>query len=412
MPLSPFSPKAHAFVNRRPEHDRFINILTGAVRSGKTWAMIPKLLACVKYKVRGQKVIVGQSKQSVYNNVLSDLFDLIGKENYTYDSHAGRLFLFGVPWVVIGASDEGSEKKMRGMTIGVAYVDEATLIPESAWNMLLSRMSPTGARLYATTNPGTPTHYLKTKFIDNETLIRQGYIWSEQFQMSDNLSLDQATRDRYEAMFTGVFYQRFIKGLWVIAEGAVYGGSWDGVHVYKRADEPIGLRNQGGYVQRDIAVDYGTHNPCVFLEVLDDGRDWWVTREYYWDSSKTYRQKTDAEYRADLQAFMGQNNAMVIIDPSAASFKVECQQAGIVTVDANNDVLDGIRMVSTAFANKRVHVCEEGCPNFIREHQSYSWDEKAAKNRGEETPIKAADHTCDAFRYKIRSTVNPYRLAA
>jgi hypothetical protein len=130
MPTFNFGPKAKRFALRPPKLDRSINILEGAVRSGKTWCLHPKALYCCEYPV-GRKIITGVSKQSVYNNVLSDLFNIIGTENYSYNRSSGQLKLFDHEWLVIGAKDEGSEKYIRGMTVGVALCDEISLMPQS-----------------------------------------------------------------------------------------------------------------------------------------------------------------------------------------------------------------------------------------------------------------------------------------
>jgi hypothetical protein len=160
-------PRAEVFALRPPEEDWPINILTGAVRAGKTWALFPKTFYCCRYNVAGRKVFTGVSKQTIYNNVLTDLFDIIGTRNYSYNRSTGQLRLFGSEWLVIGAKDEGSERYIRGLTVGVALCDEISLMPQSFFQMLLSRMSPEGARLYATTNPDSPHHWLKSEYLDN-----------------------------------------------------------------------------------------------------------------------------------------------------------------------------------------------------------------------------------------------------
>ena len=315
---------------RPPEKGRPINILEGAVRSGKTWCLHPKALYCCQYSVEGRKVLTGVSKQSIYNNVLTDLFNIVGTRNYSYNRNTGDLNLCNSKWLVIGAKDEGSERYIRGLTVGVAICDEISLMPRSFFQMLLSRMSPEGARLYATTNPDSPYHWLKADYLDNLELKANNILWSQHFTMTDNPNLTSEFIETQKRLYSGFFYQRFIQGLWVIAEGAIYKDSWSDALVYDLDDEPQCLRLPGGHQQRIIAIDYGTTNPMVFLDIYDDGRQFWVTREYYWDSLVEMRQKTDAEYADDLVDFIGpQQNAKVIIDPSAASFKAEVSKRGI-----------------------------------------------------------------------------------
>lgn len=135
-----YGPRAERLAVRPPEKDRPINILEGAVRSGKTWCLHPKAVHCCAYPVGGRKVFTGVSKQSVYNNVLTDLFDLVGEGNYRYNRNTGQLRLYDKEWLVIGAKDEGSERYVRGLTVGVAFCDELSLMPQSFFQMLLTRM--------------------------------------------------------------------------------------------------------------------------------------------------------------------------------------------------------------------------------------------------------------------------------
>ena len=196
-------------------------------------------LYCCEYNVGGRKVITGVSKQSVYNNVLTDLFDIVGPRNYSYNRNTGQLRLCGSEWLVIGAKDEGSERYIRGLTVGVALCDEVSLMPQSFFQMLLSRMSPEGARLYGTTNPDSPYHWLKTEYLDNPELRAKKILWSDHFTMADNPNLMPEFVEAQKRLYTGFFYKRFIEGLWVIAEGAIYKDSWSEDLLYDLEDEPV-----------------------------------------------------------------------------------------------------------------------------------------------------------------------------
>jgi PBSX family phage terminase large subunit len=405
-----FGARAERFALRPPEEDWPINILEGAVRSGKTWCLHPKALYCCDYDVGGCKIITGVSKQSVHNNILRDLFKIVGSSNYSYNRASGQLKLCNSDWLVIGAKDEGSERYIRGVTVGVALCDEISLMPQSFFQMLLSRMSPPGARLYGTTNPDSPYHWLKANYLDRQELKTSRTLWSDHFTMADNPNLRTDFIENQKRLYTGVFYKRFIEGLWVMAEGAIYRDSWSDSLVYDLEDEPRGLRCRGGHQQRFIAVDYGTTNPMVFLDIYDDGKLFWITREYYWNSTAEMRQKTDAEYADDLLNFIGpQRDAKVIVDPSAASFRAEMTKRGIWHVDADNDVNEGIRISSMVLNQGLVRFCRQTAPKTIQEMQSYAWDAKAAQ-RGEEKPLKLHDHGPDAFRYFAKSEVPYWRL--
>lgn len=406
-----FGSRAERFAMRPPTDDWPINILEGAIRSGKTWTLHPKTLYCCRYEVGGLRVMTGVSKQSIHNNVLRDLFQIVGSRNYSYNRSTGQLKLFNREWLIIGAKDEGSERYIRGLTVGVAICDELSLMPRSFFQMLLSRMSPQGDRLYGTTNPDSAYHWLKAEYLDNTELRDKRVLWSDHFAMADNPNLPADFVESQKRLYSGFFYKRFIEGLWVIAEGAIYKDSWSEALLYNLEDEPRGLRAQGGHQQRTVAIDYGTVNPMVFLDIYDDGKLFWITREYYWDSAVEMRQKTDAEYADDLMDFIGcPNNAKVIIDPSAASFKAEMTKRGIWCVDAENDVNEGIRLSSMTLNQRLVRFCRQTVPKTIQEMQTYAWDPKAAQH-GEELPLKTHDHGPDAFRYFAKTEVSYWRLA-
>lgn len=407
--MDQFSRKARRFIQRRPEHDKPINILQGATRSGKTFACIPKIRVLCGYNVAGHKVICGVTKQTVYKNFLAPLFDIVGPKNYTYNKNSGELTLFGVKWIVEGAADEGAVRRLQGLTIGVLVIDEVANVPKVVFEMLYSRMSPKGARCYATCNPASTWHWLKTDWLDDPD--KQQDIWTEVFYMSDNLSLDAETRARYERSFTGAFKRRMIDAQWANAEGAIYADCLNpDVVLFDDPDLPPGLFEPRSQLGRYCAVDVGTKNQFVALDIIDDGKVLWVLREYVWDSAKESRQKTNGQYADDLQEFLKQSpTAKIIIDPSAASMKAELVQRGIWHTDAENDVLPGIQATATMLSTGRLRI-HSSCTNLIGQMTDYAWDDDAAK-RGEEKPLKVNDHGPDALRYCVYTEIPDWRLA-
>jgi len=412
----PFGAKAHAFITRPAALDKKYTLLSGSVRSSKTFAVDAKLITQLcTYKVDGRRIIVGETKQTVYKNILLDVFATVGKDNYSYNSASGELWLFGVQWFVIGAKDEASFKNILGLTVGIAVLDEWTMFPRSFTMQLFLRMSAKGSRLYATTNPDTPYHYLYLEVINNPAFACDLEV--VHFTLDDNPNIDPAEKARIIASQTGVYFQRYILGLWVIAEGAIYKDCWSDDLLYDDAKRPQGLYGQGGYIDHAIMVDYGTTNPMCFLEGIDTPGALWIDREYWWNSVKEMRQKTDAEYADDLVKFIEQSRIMgniksprIVVDPSAASFKVELQNRGFYVEDADNDVLKGIHKVSTLMASKRIRVNKE-CANLRREIGTYAWNMDAAK-KGEEKPIKKDDHSADALRYGSMALFPDWRMAA
>lgn len=230
MEYGQWGEKALDFIETPYYEDAFINILEGSVRSGKTVAMIPKWLTYIITAPPGLLLMVGVSKDTVYDNVLSDLFDTLGENNYRYNRQSGDLLIY---WSardgrhtrrvkVVGAKDEGSEKYIRGKTLAGAYCDELTLMPERFFKQLLNRLSVRGAKLYATTNPDSPAHYLYKEYITNETKLRNGLVKVIHFELDDNPNLGDEYKTNIRNSYSGVWFKRMILGIWVLAEGVIY----------------------------------------------------------------------------------------------------------------------------------------------------------------------------------------------
>jgi PBSX family phage terminase large subunit len=414
MQFGQWGEKQLDFISRPFEEDSFINIMEGSVRSGKTVAMIPKWIAYIMDGPPGLLLMTGVSKDTVYDNVLNDLFDTIGEDNYEYNRQSGDLT---VKWKtgrgiehrrrikVCGAKDEGSEKFIRGKTLAGAYCDELTMMPERFFKQLINRLSIPGARLYATTNPDSPEHYLYKEYLSDERKIESGLVCRMHFNLDDNPNLSEEYKRNVTSSYSGMFYQRMILGEWVLAEGIIY-DMWKDDMIFTDKDWNNTLAST---CDRFIACDYGTKNPQVYLDIRDDGDIIYVLKEYYWDSRKKQRQKTDAEYGKDLDEFVGEELPnFIIIDPSAASFKAECQARGYRVKDADNNVRAGISVVASLMARRKLRV-HESCVNLLAEFKAYVWDEVAAKN-GKEQPVKQSDHACDALRYYAKTMLPKWRV--
>lgn len=392
------SPKQTEFINSK--HGR-INILSGAVRSGKTYVSLFYWMLFILGRPRNYEyLMVGRTLTSLKRNCLGIMIDL-SPGLFSYSASQKKAVFAGRTIWLEGANDERAETKIRGMTLGGAYIDEATLMPQDFFKMLLTRLSLKGARLYATTNPDAPTHWLKTEYMDNPDVTDKAIFI---FNIDDNPVQDAEYVENLKKEFAGVFYKRFILGEWILAEGRIY-DMFSGSNIYTDADRPLGLK----YIAaRRVSVDYGTTNPCTYLDIYDDGVTLWVDNQYWWDSRKEMRQKTDAEYVADMQNFFGGESSAVVCDPSAASFITALKQDGVYVTPADNDVINGIRAVSTMLSKRNIRVHQDRCRNLILELQEYCWDDKATL-RGEEAPLKTRDHGCDALRYYVNTVVSKWR---
>lgn len=379
-----------------------LNLWHGSVRSGKTISSILAWLHFVATAPAGPLLMVGKTKETLERNVIDvmvDLFGGLGDRAIQHTRGANTAVIFGRLVHIVGANDAKAESRIRGITLVGAYVDEASLLPEGFWAMLLSRLSVPGARLFGTTNPDSPNHWLKRNFIDRAHQLDLR-LWH--FTLDDNPALDAGYVQAIKAEYTGLWYQRFILGLWVLAEGAIYdtfNPLPDGEHVVRRLPR----------IDRWwLGIDYGTTNPFVAL-LIGQGVDdrLYVAREWRWDSKQQRRQMTDAQYSAALRTWLTDPATeqllpfeRIFVDPSAASFIAQLWQDGWEGVTgANNTVDDGIRSVSSLLSAGRLRI-HESCVGLIAEKASYVWDPKASA-KGEDRPLKVDDHGPDAERYAV-----------
>lgn len=378
-----------------------INLWHGAVRSGKTVAsLLAFAIAVAGAGPSGLIVIVGKTVQTIERNCLEPLMDpaLFGPLalHVHHTRGANTATILGRTVHLIGANDARSEGRLRGLTAQLAYVDEATLIPEGFWAQLLARLSVPGARLYATTNPDSPRHWLKTDFLDRAAELDMR-AWH--FALTDNQTLTAGYVDALRAEYTGLWKRRMIDGAWVVAEGAIY-DMWDENRHVVTEVPPIARWLACG-------IDYGTVNDFValMLGLGTDGR-LYITSEYRHAARQAHRSMTDSEYDSALRAWLQQQGAApewVVVDPSAASFIEQLHRTGMPGLAAaDNAVEDGIRTFASLLAADRLRV-HASCTGLIDEIVGYSWDPKAS-DRGEDKPLKVADHGVDAARYAVRTT--------
>ncbi len=378
--------------------DRRIVLADGAICSGKTVAMILSFLLWSLTCFRGQDfILAGVTSGALARNVVGPMLSMLEALGIPHEWKRGeaRVLVGGNSYYLFGADKDNAQDKLQGMTAAGAYADEAALFPRSFIDQMIGRCSVEGSRIFLNCNPNGAYHFIKTDFIDRAEEIG---LYRLHFTMDDNLTLSPAIRESYARSFSGVFYRQYILGEWVSAEGAVY-PMWDDRENTFRAGERGAEELPFRDMRRFCAVDYGTVNPCVFLDVRDDGRTFWIMNEYYWDSAARRRQKTDAEYAKDLQAFLGgDRNVQVIVDPSAASFKAELRSRGFRVLDAKNEVREGLATTAVLIGSRRLRAERDRCPALLREVHSYVWDDRA-RRKGEERPLKDHDHAMDALRY-------------
>lgn len=372
--------------------DARINIFEGPVRAGKSFISLLRWLEFLRTGPKGPLAIIARTDSVIKRNIISPLTDMIG-DGVRYSSGKRELYIYNRMMYVIGANDDRAEAKIRGAEFAGALIEELTIMPENFVKMLLSRLSIPGAQLFASTNPDSPYHWVKKDFIDRQHELNCKVF---SYTIDDNPSLSEQYKNDLKKEYQGLYYKRFIQGLWVQAEGAVYDFFDEEIHVIQHPPGPA-----TSYI---MGVDYGTTNPTVFALIGHNSScypNMWLEKVYYYDSKESGRQKSDYEYSLDLMRFVdGIYVEAIYVDPSAASFKQELRRNGVENIrDAINDVIPGIRFHAQLLMNGTFKVCAQ-CVEAIKEYGNYVWDAKASQ-RGEDKPLKVNDHCMDSLRYAL-----------
>lgn len=407
-----------------------INLWHGSVRSTKTTHANMRWLDYVSRDCPPGKLLFGgKTKDTIVRNVIDPMQEIVGHRALRVVGN--NAYLFGRKIHIISGNDEGAELRVRGLTLAGALLDEVTVLPESYFRMVLSRLSIPGAKLFGTMNPDSPNHWVKRDYLDkgdelNAVAKAFGQIGLREFHfnLDDNPHLDPGYVASLKAEYGGpgtLFYMRFIEGKWVLAEGAIYDMWTDELHKVSVLPHP-------DHVERAwVSIDYGTTNPFVallMLHVTDPYDHILVAGEYRWDSKKQLRQLTDAQYSEALRFWLASPDCApyarstkdlpagdlerIYVDPSAASFMRQLHVDGFSGVAAaENSVIDGIRSTAS-LRSRRLLLVHESCEGLLSEIPGYVWDPKK-QEKGEDAPLKQDDHGPDAERYGIASTRRIWR---
>ncbi len=398
-------------------------IADGAIRSGKTVCMSLSFVLWAMEKFSGQNfAMCGKTIGSFRRNVLFWLKLMLKSRGYQVTDHRAdnlvEISRKGTTnyFYIFGGKDERSQDLIQGITLAGVFCDEVALMPESFVNQATGRCSVEGSKYWFNCNPDGPYHWFKVNWIDKAI----GYLGKKRaeklqeeareegmelnlkkllyvhFTMDDNLSLSEAIKARYRSMYHGVFFKRYIEGLWAMAEGIIYDMFNHDKNVVDAEAIAAEYRQRTGHEfwngDKYVSCDYGTQNPTAFL-LWSKGADgkWYCRREYYYSGRDKGKQKTNKEFADDLIMWLaGERVRAIILDPAAASFKIELEEAGYKVKKAKNDVLDGIRFVATLLLSGSIFI-DASCENLIKEFASYIWDAKAAEH-GEDKPVKEHDH--------------------
>lgn len=374
-----------------PYTKRDVLICDGAVRSGKTSIMMWAFVDWAMREFDGQRFgICGKTVDSASKNIVVPFISMaLAKERYNLRwrraDHVLEVTRCGKTnyFEVFGGKDESSFMLIQGRTLAGVLLDEVVLMPESFVNQALARCSVDGSRIWFSCNPGSPQHWFYKNWIEGSAQRNALYL---HFNMRDNPALSDSILARYEAMYSGVFYDRYILGKWVLAEGLIYPMFGDSCVV----DEEPGA--DGEYY---ISCDYGTLNPFSAQLWHWDGKTATCLREYYYSGRETQANKTDEEYCTEIARLAGDLPIRsIVVDPSAASFIEVLRRKQYVVRKAKNDVLNGIMLTARYLQDGTIKI-HRRCKDSIREFGLYRWDDKATEDR----PIKENDHAMDSIRY-------------
>lgn len=398
------------WTSKSPVKDKDGIICDGAVRAGKTVVMALSYVMWAMKTFNEQNFgMAGKTIGAHRRNVITPLKLMLRSRGYkvkdrradncliiTYKGKSNYFYIFG-------GRDERSQDLVQGITLAGMFFDEVALMPQSFVSQAEARCSVDGAKYWYNCNPESPYHWFKENYIDKKDEKNLIHL---HFLMEDNPSLTAKVIERYKRMFSGVFYKRYILGLWVVAEGIIYEMFDSDQHVIKKEKVP-------GITRYWIGVDYGTSNATTFLLFgLGTDERLYILDEYY-HSGRTERKKSPSKYAKDLWVWVKKNNLTpnntesIFIDPSAEGFILELynnapKEWKNKIAQADNAVKRGIELVSSIIDNDLLRVVEN-CVNTLKEFSSYAWDEKAAA-RGEDIPIKENDHCMDPVRYTANGT--------
>ena len=386
-----FSPKQRRVLDWWRDDGFDAVICDGAVRSGKTFALSVSFFLWAMARFQRQRFgLCAASINAVRRNLLGQARPVLEGLGFQWEEKisrnevtvrgGGRENVF----YLYGGGDEGSYASIQGVTLAGVLLDEAALMPRSFVEQAAARCSVVGGKLWFSCNPAGPEHWFYKEWICKAQQKRALYL---RFTMADNPGLPRQVRERYERMFQGAFYRRYVLGEWAAAEGLVY-------DFFNRSAMP-GLP-EGPFSRWRISCDYGTRNPASFGLWGELDGVWYRVKEFYYDARAEGRQKTDGEYVEELKKLAGGRCIeTVIVDPSAASFIEALRREGWMVRKADNRVLEGIRRTAQALKSGKIVICSE-CGAAAREFAMYRWEDG-----GEDRVRKENDHAMDDIRYFV-----------
>lgn len=413
-----FSPKQAEFVRamKRGELSR-INILEGSVRSGKTWiTLVVWALWVATMPQDAQYLMVAKTITSLKRNCLDLLQSLVGEKNFRYSTSSKEGVLFGHRIYLEGVNDVRAEGKIRGMTLQGAYCDELTLFTEDFFTMLLSRLSMPGAKLFGSTNPDNPGHWLNVKYLQRGAELD---LYQRKFLIDDNPYLDPAYIENLKREYTGVFYKRFILGEWVVADGLCYeqfannpekwlrDAVWENEEEQKKAPMDfisVGV-DFGGVTSKTTFVATAFHKNFTGIGVIKnyclDGAKGTIDADRLNNEFVRFVRELQTEYKAPVRYVFADCAEQYLITGMRKAVK----DAGLPVQVGDSEkgrIIDRIICTNTLLNTDRLYILRS-CNQVINALRAAMWDKKAAEKGIEQRLDDGTSDidTCDGFEYSF-----------
>ena len=394
-----FSKKALDFIDNS---NAFLNILHGSVRSSKTTNVDVRWLDFIAESPHNKFLMTGKTRDTLERNVIEDLISMIdGRIYYDYNKYDGYLYIGDKKMVLVGLNDEGATDKLRGMTVGGWYADEAATSPESAIKMAINRCSLPGAKIFWTMNPDSPYHYIFREYINNKELKEKGIVKVWHFTLEDNPNLSEEYIEQLKLLYSNsqLQYKRYILGEWVIAEGAIYDKFIESENTFTKPPRIDDI---------NICCDYGVSTVTTFgvMGIHKDekeGNSYYLLEETYYDAEVKGVTQSDDERVEDIIKLQDKYNLTKIntlyLPHDAASLKTSCEKDKRIKMKVETyapNTYEDITNIQRLIATRKFKI-HTGCKHSISQVQTYSWDKKA-QQRGEDKPLKVNDHCPDMWR--------------
>lgn len=399
-----FTDKQKEFIHAL-KHDKLkrLNILEGSVRSGKTWISLIAWAVWVASRPKDYLYMMcAKSLQTLKRNCLLPLQELVGENNFKFSLSTKEGVLFGRKIMLEGANDQRSEGKIRGITLGGAYCDELTLFPKDFFAMLLSRLSEPGAKLIATTNPNVPTHWLLKEYLKNENLTDD--LFRMFFHIDDNTTLDKKYVESLKKEYTGVYYDRFILGKWVVANGAIY-------KVFSDSPTAFYAKELPHFDYINIGLDFGgngSQHALVCSGITHDMRKLYALKTERIPAADMTPQalyKRVYDFCAEIKTTYG-NISALYADSAEQTLIAGLRQAlrpldVIVKNSLKREINDRIRAATMLMGGGRFYMIAAKCQTLIEAFQGAVWNDKVIGKEERLDDGTSDIDTLDAFEYSF-----------